>query len=352
MVALEPTGTTLSTRALSIVIPVFNGEGWVGACVRHLARAIDIAELAGAQLIVVDDGSTDATAQEVLAADWPYDGGLHLHRQTNQGRLAARRAGLELATNDVVLFIDSRVFLDPGALAFVMPRLAEESTRVWTAHTVANTDLSVIAGFWQAIEHVAWRKYWKHPRELTFGLDEFDYFPKGTTALIALRSVLVEAFEHYEPTVDDLHISNDDTAVLRWVAERYGISISPQYSCVYNSRTTLREFLRHARHRGAVLIDGYLRPGLRFSRAIVVVLAVTPVLAIAVARRPRIIAPLAASLSIGIGAVARVLGARPRDSTVLGVLSVPFGVVYLAGMWRGVIAKWRSAGLRTTSESS
>ena len=197
---------------------------------------------------------------------------------------------------------------------------------------------------------MAWRRYWKRPRELTFGLDDFDYFPKGTTALVAVRSVLVEAFENYQPTVDDLHISNDDTAVLRWVAEHYGISISPRYSCVYNSRTTLLAFLKHARHRGAVLIDGYLRPGSRFSKAIVVVLAVSPVAAVALVRRPRTVVPLAALLSVGVGTGARVVGARPRDATVLGVLAIPFGVFYLAGMWRGLIAKWQSARVRAAAE--
>ena len=123
MVALEPTGSTLPAGTLSIVIPVFNGEGWIGACVRHLVRAVEVAGVAEAQLVVVDDGSTDGTVEEVLATEWPFAGGMHLHRQTNQGRLAARRAGLELAANDVVLFIDTRVFIDPDALAFVMPRV-------------------------------------------------------------------------------------------------------------------------------------------------------------------------------------------------------------------------------------
>jgi hypothetical protein len=331
----------MSEVALSIVIPVFNGEGWIGRCIEHLARAVQRAGIERAELIVVDDGSTDGTVSEVQNAPWPVEPEVVVLSQRNQGRLAARTSGLEVATGEMVLFIDTRVFLDVEALAYVMPLLRDSSSRVWTAHTVANTDLSPIAGFWQAIEHVAWRRYWKSPRRLTFGLTDFDYYPKGTTALLAPREALVDAFANYTPTVDDLHISNDDTAVLRWVAERHGISIAPGYSCVYNSRTTLRAFLQHARHRGAVLIDGYLRPGARFSGGIVVVLAMSPVAGLVALRRPRWIGPMAVVLSVGAGGSARALGARPKDSVVFGALSVPFGIFYLAGMWRGFIARLR-----------
>ena len=90
--------------------------------------------------------------------------------------------------------------------------------------------------------------------------------------------------------------------------------------------------------------------GFAFSKAIVVVLAVSPVAAVALVRRPWTVVPLAALLSVGVGTGARVVGARPRDATVLGVLAIPFGVFYLAGMWRGLIAKWQSARVRAAAE--
>lgn len=327
---------------LSVVIPVHNGAGWIGGCLEAVGTAAETASLSGVEFVVVDDGSTDATVVEAEAAVRPISSTLVVLTQPNSGRLAARAAGLSAAEGEMVLFIDTRVRLDPGALAFVFPLLERPEDQVWTAHTVANTDLSPIAGFWQAIEHVAWRRYWRRPSRTWFGIDEFDYYPKGTTALLAPRHVLLDAFDAYEPTVDDQHISNDDTAVLRWVAERYGLNIAPGYSCVYNSRTTLRDFLQHARHRGAVLIDGYLRPGARFSRAIVVVLAASPLGAVAVIRAPRLVVPAAGLASVGAGLGVLAGGARPRDSVVVSVLAVPFGVFYLAGMWRGAFARLRS----------
>ena len=114
------------------------------------------------------------------------------------------------------------------------------TTRCGPRTSRANTELSPIAGFWQAIEHVAWRRYFQPPRTTSYGLDDFDYFPKGTTALVAPRQLLIDAFDAFVPTVSDWSKVNDDTAVLRWVAERTPINISPLYSCVYNSRTDLQ----------------------------------------------------------------------------------------------------------------
>ena len=133
-----------------------------------------------------------------------------------------------------------------------------------------------LPGFWQAIEHVAWRRYFREPRTMSYGIEAFDFYPKGTTALIAPTALLIEAFDAFDPTVGDWHKVNDDTAVLRWVAERTPINISPHYASTYNARTSLSAFLRHAEHRGTVLIDGYLRPGARFAGPIVGVLAATP----------------------------------------------------------------------------
>lgn len=327
---------------LSVIIPAYNASGWIGECVRRVRAAVDAAGIELAELIVVDDGSTDGTVEECRSLELTGEQRPVVVSQSNQGRLAARTVGLARATGDMVLFIDTRVHLGEQSLLHAFTKLGNPSTRVWTAHTIANTDLSPIAGFWQAIEHVAWRRYWREPRQVTFGIDDFDFYPKGTTALLAPRQVLVDAFEQYEPTVADLKISNDDTAVLRWVAQRHGITISPRYNCVYNSRTTLSAFVQHANHRGAVLIDGYLRPGARFRLPIVMVLIASPVAAWFGVRHPKVAVPAATLASVAAGAGGRLAGARAYDSAVLGILAIPFGTFYLFGMWRGVLARVES----------
>lgn len=329
-------GETIAPPTLSVIIPVFNGQGWVGPCLRHLLVAIRAADLV-AEILVIDDGSTDGTRQEALdAVPTGSRVDLRVLSQDNLGRFAARQLGLDNARNDFVLFIDTRVFIDPGSLAFVAPLLRGHDTTVWTSHVVAATQDNRIAGFWQAIEHIAWRRYFKNPRTMSFGIDDFDFYPKGTTALIAPKHLLQDAFKAFDPTVADWHKVNDDTAVLRWVAERTPINISPNYSSSYNARTDLKAFLKHAEHRGTVLIDGYLRPGTRFAAPILIVLLATPTGIWFLLRHPLRALGLGIAGSTAAFVGSRRLGVQREDSQTLGALAMPFGFAYLTGMWRGV----------------
>lgn len=329
--------------SLSVIIPVFNGEGWIGRCLTYLVNAISLADFSAVEILIIDDGSTDSTVSEAESSlPEKSEIPLRVFSQPNSGRFAARRLGLDHARHDFVLFIDSRVFIDETALAFVAPRLSRPNQQVWTSHVEAETIGNPIAGFWQAIERIAWRRYFKKPQTISFGIDDFDYYPKGTTALIAPKNLLMRAFDAFEPTVTDWHKVNDDTAVLRWVAERYPINISPHYASTYNARDTVVEFIKHAEHRGAVLIDGYLRRGTRFAGPIACVLVLTPACLWFVVRHPlRSIGIGVAGSCVGAGA-ARLLGVRKHDALVFGTLAMPFGIAYLTGMWRGVLlrASW------------
>ena len=56
--------TATGYRKLSIVIPAFNSSGWITQCLEHLSAALKNAQISDAEVIVVDDGSTDGTGQE------------------------------------------------------------------------------------------------------------------------------------------------------------------------------------------------------------------------------------------------------------------------------------------------
>lgn len=331
---------------LSVIIPAYNASGWISQSLAHLKVALDRASCTTAEIIVVDDGSTDTTADEASG----FKGlDVSVIRQANRGRFLARKAGIEHSTGTHVLFLDTRVFMHENSIAFVIPQLSNRNSSLWTADVHANTNGNPIARFWRCIESVFWRRYMRRPRTISFGLDDFDYYPKGTTALIGPRDLLLDAINDFQPTVTDWRKVNDDTALLRFAAERLRIHISPSYSCTYNARTTLRAFLKHANHRGSVLIDGYLRRGTRLNLPIWIVLSVAPVGAALAIWQWRF--GLAAFLTIPLALLAttRLLSARTKDSFVLALLFWLFAFVYLAGMYWGLWLKLTARQIKTRS---
>lgn len=108
----------MESPLVSIVIPTFNREDLV-------AQAIDSA-LAQThprcEVVVVDDGSTDRTA-DVLAR---YAGRIVAIRQENAGLAGARNTGIRASRGAFVGFLDSDDLWEP--------RLVEEALNVFAAH--------------------------------------------------------------------------------------------------------------------------------------------------------------------------------------------------------------------------
>jgi len=103
---------------LSFVLPAHNEQALLGQTLRALRAA---AEAAGEpfELIVVDDASTDRTA-EVAAA-----GGATVVPVNFRKISAVRNAGARVATGDVLIFVDADTLVPPETLAGVLKALNE-----------------------------------------------------------------------------------------------------------------------------------------------------------------------------------------------------------------------------------
>lgn len=108
---------------LSVVIPVYNEETTVGEVIERVARVpID------KEIIVVDDGSTDRTA-EVLRAHGASLQQVHESR-ANFGKGAAIRIGLTYVTGDVVIIQDADLELDPAEYEALVRPIADGRANV------------------------------------------------------------------------------------------------------------------------------------------------------------------------------------------------------------------------------
>ena len=97
---------------LSVVIPIYNMERWLAAC---LDSVIDPA-CADYEILAVNDGSADRSGE--IAADYAarFPALLRVIATPNGGLGHARNTGLEAARGDYLLFLDSDDTLAPGAL--------------------------------------------------------------------------------------------------------------------------------------------------------------------------------------------------------------------------------------------
>lgn len=106
---------------LSVVIPSYRSERWVG-------RAIAAARAEGVpaeQIIVVEDGRFDATAQVVQR-----EGAQLISLERNGGAPHARNLGLAAVATDYVMFLDADDYVENGLLAGLVQALDRERSDV------------------------------------------------------------------------------------------------------------------------------------------------------------------------------------------------------------------------------
>lgn len=91
---------------ISVIVPVYNVEMYIEKCLDSIVRQ----SYQNLQIIVVDDGSTDASNKRVK----PYleDNRVHFIEQENKGLSGARNTGLKAASGKYVLFVDSDDYLE------------------------------------------------------------------------------------------------------------------------------------------------------------------------------------------------------------------------------------------------
>lgn len=95
---------------ISIIIPAYNVERWINACV----ASIKIADCEGSiECVIVDDGSTDNTGVICDKLSRGHDMIKVLHTD-NRGVSAARNAGIEMSNGNWIIFLDADDEMIPG----------------------------------------------------------------------------------------------------------------------------------------------------------------------------------------------------------------------------------------------
>lgn len=113
------------TLELSIVIPAFNESDRLAAGYQRLAPLIESLEPSSLEVIIVDDGSTDATMVSAHEVYGHLEHTRYVQQPANFGKGAALRLGLSLANGVSVITADADMSIDPMQFSLFVTALRE-----------------------------------------------------------------------------------------------------------------------------------------------------------------------------------------------------------------------------------
>ncbi|NUU19178.1 glycosyltransferase [Cellulomonas humilata] len=156
VVALAPHHVRVSARRVagepwlppvSVLVPAYNEAVGIERAVRSLVAG-DHPDL---EVVVIDDGSTDGTADVVERLGLP---GVRLVRQANGGKAAALRTGTRVASHDVLVMLDGDTVFEPDTIRLLIQPLRDPEVGAVSGNTKVGNRRGLL-GRWQHLEYVS-----------------------------------------------------------------------------------------------------------------------------------------------------------------------------------------------------
>ncbi|MFJ8077113.1 bifunctional polysaccharide deacetylase/glycosyltransferase family 2 protein [Streptomyces sp. NPDC096176] len=134
------------TGPVTVLVPAHNEEAGIAPTVRSLLAST----YRDLHVIVIDDGSTDGTADVVERLADPR---VTLVRQPNTGKPGALNTGLLHARDDIVVMVDADTVLEPDAIHHLVQPLAHPAIGAVSGNTKVG-NRGHLLGKWQHLEYV------------------------------------------------------------------------------------------------------------------------------------------------------------------------------------------------------
>lgn len=131
------------TEKISVIIPIYNTEKYLEKCINSVISQT----YENWELLLIDDGSTDNSGI-VCDAFAKKDARIVVKHQENKGRSAARNKGLEIATGQYIMFVDSDDWVDDRCLElsyqavveYNFPLVVFRNRHIYTDHIEDESD--------------------------------------------------------------------------------------------------------------------------------------------------------------------------------------------------------------------
>ena len=135
-------------RHVSVIVPAYNEEKVIGTTVERLLES-DHRDL---EVIIVDDGSQDRTA-EVVHNKFGNDPRVVLLRVPNGGKANALNAGLKLARGEIIVALDADTQFQADTIARLVRWFADEKVGAVAGNAKVGNRTNMVTR-WQALEYV------------------------------------------------------------------------------------------------------------------------------------------------------------------------------------------------------
>ena len=135
-------------RFVTVLIPAFNEERVIERAVRTVLASTDVR----IEVIVIDDGSRDATSA-VVAAAFADDPRVRLLTLENGGKARALNRGLEVATAPVVIALDADTQFEPTTIAWLARWFDDPGLGAVAGNAKVGNRVNLVTR-WQALEYI------------------------------------------------------------------------------------------------------------------------------------------------------------------------------------------------------
>ena len=125
LVKLSNNNGIVMKKLLSIIVPVYNVEKYVGGCIESIINQT----YTQFELIIINDGSTDCSF-EICKKYAMKDKRIVLVSQENLGVAAARNKGLNMANGEWIGFVDSDDYLDSDFYETLMSKICHKGADI------------------------------------------------------------------------------------------------------------------------------------------------------------------------------------------------------------------------------
>ena len=126
---------------VSIIIPVYKVEAYIERCIKSVVTQEGIGSAFNLECILIDDCTPDNSMEIAKEAIKPYEN-IHFicpRHEVNKGCSIARNTGLDYATGEYIMFVDSDDYLFPNCIKTLTNEIINLRPVVVNQFTIVST---------------------------------------------------------------------------------------------------------------------------------------------------------------------------------------------------------------------